>query len=93
MFLWLPNAEFALARVRERVRIGGHDVPEITVRRRYVRGLANFFALYKPVATTWRFYDNSGARPRLVARGDQTGRGVVSDAELWTRIAEVRHEG
>ena len=34
VFLWLPNAEFALARVRERVRLGGHDVPEVTVRRR-----------------------------------------------------------
>jgi predicted ABC-type ATPase len=93
VFLWLPNAEVALARVRERVRLGGHDVPEVTVRRRYARGLANFFALYQPVATTWRLYDNSRARPRLVARSDRTGRSVVSDAGLWARIAEVPHGG
>ena len=91
VFLWLPNAEFALARVRERVRLGWHDVPEVTVRRRYARGVINFFALYQPVATTWRLYDNSQARPRLVARGDRTGRSVVSDAGLWARIAEVQH--
>lgn len=93
VLLWLPNAEFALARVRERVRLGGHDVPEVTVRRRYARGLINFFALYQSVATTWRFYDNSRARPRLVARGDRSGRSVVSDAELWARITEVQHGG
>lgn len=93
VFLWLPNAEFALARVRERVQVGGHDVPEVTVRRRYTRGLINFFALYQPVATTWRFYDNSQARPRLVARSDRSGRSVVSDAELWARVTEVQHGG
>ncbi len=93
VFLWLPNAEFALARVRERVQLGGHDVPEVTVRRRYARGLINFFALYQSVATTWRFYDNSQARPRLVACGDRTGLSVVSDAGLWARIAEVQRGG
>jgi predicted ABC-type ATPase len=93
VFLWLPNAEFALARVRERVRLGGHDVPEATVRRRYTRGLKNFFTLYQPVATTWRFYDNSQARPRLVARGDRSGRSVVIDSGLWTRIGETEHGG
>ncbi len=93
VFLWLPNAEVALARVRERVRLGGHDVPEVTVRRRYARGLVNFFTLYQPVATTWRLYDNSRARPRLVARGDRSGRSVVSDAELWAQITEGQHEG
>ena len=89
IFLWLPSAEFALARIRERVRLGGHDVPEETVRRRYRRGLANFFGLYQPLATTWRFYDNSATRPRLIARGERTGRINVSNAELWSRIHEV----
>jgi predicted ATPase len=37
--------------------------------------------------------DNSRARPRLVARGDGTGRRVVSDAGLWAQMAEGRHEG
>ena len=68
-------------------------MPEATVRRRYTRGLINFFALYQPVATTWRFYDNSQARPRLVARSDQSGQSVVIDAGLWARITEVQHGG
>jgi predicted ABC-type ATPase len=34
LFLWLPSPEAAIARVRERVQLGGHEVPEDTVRRR-----------------------------------------------------------
>jgi predicted ABC-type ATPase len=35
VFLWLPSAEMAVAGVSQRVRDGGHHVPEPTVRRRY----------------------------------------------------------
>ena len=42
-FLWLPNAEMALARVANRVRQGGHSVAEDDVRRRYTAGLRNLF--------------------------------------------------
>ena len=91
VFLWLPSADFALARVSERVRLGGHDVPAETVRRRYHRGIENFFALYQPLATTWRFYDNSSTRPRLLARGGQAKRIWVADKALWTQIREVGH--
>jgi predicted ABC-type ATPase len=91
VYLWLPNADFALARIRERVQLGGHDVPEETVRRRYQRGLVNFLGLYQSLATTWRFYDNSGDHPRLVARGEGTQRLVVADRELWPYIKEAYH--
>ena len=45
VFLWLPSADFAVDRVADRVRLGGHSVPEATVRRRYAAGLRNFFGL------------------------------------------------
>src|SRR3989338_4414408 len=50
VFLWLPSENFAVARVAERIRMGGHDVPEETIRRRYHAGIKNFFRLYKPLA-------------------------------------------
>ncbi|WP_200347507.1 AAA family ATPase [Halochromatium glycolicum] len=37
-FLALPNAETAIARVAERVRQGGHAIPEAVIRRRFVGG-------------------------------------------------------
>ncbi|MGH7976460.1 MAG: AAA family ATPase [Limisphaerales bacterium] len=34
-YLWLPNPAIAIARVRERVKMGGHDVPLTDIRRRF----------------------------------------------------------
>src|SRR5688500_17888270 len=41
-YLRLPSPDFAIARVRGRVRTGGHDVPELAVRRRFWKSLLNF---------------------------------------------------
>ncbi len=69
-------------RVAERVRMGGHPVPDDTVRRRFASGLQNFFRLYRPLAATWRMYDNSRNKPRLVARG--TGNRTVRVVDWGT---------
>jgi predicted ABC-type ATPase len=37
-FLWVNNIEIALARIADRVRRGGHNVPEEIVRSRFHRG-------------------------------------------------------
>jgi predicted ABC-type ATPase len=87
LFLWLPTAEMAVARVQDRVRMGGHSVPEETIRRRYHAGLKNFFCLYRPLATTWRFYDNSAwPRPRLMASGAGNTTETVLDSAAWHTI-------
>lgn len=90
VFLWLPNAEMAVARVRERVRLGGHDVPEETIRRRFARGLRNFFRIYQPLATTWRFYDNGEhSGPRLIVLGGIGIPARVRDTITWREIQET----
>ncbi len=89
LFLWLESADLAVNRVAARVRLGGHDVPEGTVRRRYARGLRNFFGLYLPLADSWQVFDNSRARrPRLVAsaRGERVEK--IVNSSLWRRITE-----
>jgi predicted ABC-type ATPase len=70
IFLSLPSAELALARVRSRAAQGGHDVPEKIVRRRFDAGLRNFESLYRTLVDAWAFYDNSGPAPVLIAAGD-----------------------
>ena len=42
-YLWIPSAELALLRIRDRVESGGHNVPERDVRRRFSRSLGNLF--------------------------------------------------
>lgn len=92
VFLWLPNEDFAVARVAERVRMEGHDVPEETIRRRYHAGLYNFFKLYHRLADRWYFHDNSGDEPRLIAYGEDTGTSVVKNKAIWHNIKKI-YEG
>ena len=93
VFLWLASADVAVARVTDRVRLGGHAVPEETVRRRYRSGVRNFFSIYQPLTTTWRMYDNSTDALRLVASGVGTRALTVNDVDLWRHInAEAGRE-
>ncbi len=70
VFLSLPNADMAVARVAGRVVQGGHNVPETDIRRRFVSGISNFHEIYKMLADTWTLYDNSGVLPKIIARGE-----------------------
>lgn len=81
-YLWLPDPEESVRRVARRVERGGHHVPPEVVRRRYVRGIANFIGLYRPIADHWRLYDNS-IEARLVAKRDAGEPEIVLDAEAW----------
>lgn len=86
-FLWIPNPELAIKRIKDRAATGGHDVPGIDVRRRFNRGLYNFFAYYKPLSNGWHLFDNSDIKPRLVAM-EKTGRIEIFDKELYEKIIE-----
>jgi predicted ABC-type ATPase len=89
-YFWLPDADLAVHRVQERVRLGGHNIPEVDIRRRYVRSLRNFFRLYRPLVESWRFYDNGDPIPRLIAHGGHDTESAI-DAQSWERI--VREYG
>ncbi|MEO6192951.1 MAG: zeta toxin family protein [Thermoanaerobaculia bacterium] len=84
-FLWLPDPQLALARVYERVLSGGHFVPEEVVRRRFSRGLANFFHRYESLLDTYLVFDSSGDAPRLVAVR-LYGNHVIFDETTFGRI-------
>ncbi len=66
-FLRLPTPEMAITRVRQRVREGGHNVPEAIIRRRFHSGWRNFETIYRELVDEWVLYDNSGEAPLLLA--------------------------
>jgi predicted ABC-type ATPase len=93
LFLWLKSPELAVKRVLGRVRMGGHNIPEDTIRRRYRSGLNNFFRLYRPLTTTWTFYDNSAYHdPLLIATGRSKVVEALYQSDLWTNICENANE-
>ena len=64
-FLKLPSADMAVERVANRVRRGGHHVPDGEIRRRFDSGWRNFQLLYKDLVDEWALYDatESPAKP------------------------------
>ncbi|HWE53606.1 MAG TPA: AAA family ATPase [Bryobacteraceae bacterium] len=64
-YVCLDNPERSIQRVRERVAQGGHDVPDIDVRRRYTRSLSNATRML-PIVHQGLVFDNSGAEPRPI---------------------------
>lgn len=58
IFVVLHNVELNILRVRERVRMGGHSIPEHDIRRRYDRALANLPEAIR-IAHQTVVYDNS----------------------------------
>jgi len=66
-FLWLPSPRESIARVRLRVKKGGHFVPADDIRRRYPRLLRNLTEIYLPKADEWFFWDAQGFPPVALA--------------------------
>jgi predicted ABC-type ATPase len=68
-FLKLPDADFAIRRVEERVHLGGHHIPTATIRRRFERGLTNLKKHYLSIVDEWEIYDGSQRPPELLQSG------------------------
>lgn len=87
-YLWLPSEDFAIQRVEKRVQMGGHNVPEETIRRRYHRGLKNFFELYSPIAHNWYFFNGATSMPKLIAYGQEHHEKKITHPSMWKRLKE-----
>ena len=90
VFLALPSAELAIARVADRVRRGGHHVSDVVVRRRFSAGLQNLFSVYMDAVDSWTIYDNADVvSPRIVASRAVSGSVIVADADAWNALKEL----
>ncbi len=88
IFLWLQSPELAVKRVAIRVKNGGHSIPEDTVRRRYKKGIENLFKLYMPIVDNWTIYDNSYAKPELIANKIIGNKIEIINESAWLKIQE-----
>jgi len=58
-YLWIPTPALAIRRIAQRVKMGGHSVPESDVKRRFSRSLNNFLEIYAALADGLTFRNNS----------------------------------
>ena len=76
-FVFLDSADLCVRRVQERVRKGGHSVPEEDIRRRYTRSKKNFWTLDRPKVDRWILFRNTGQSLQPVAEGEQGTQSVL----------------
>jgi predicted ABC-type ATPase len=81
IFLWLPSADIALARVAQRVANGGHGIPRDVVIRRYAAGIRNMRHDYLPLADVAVVYDNSERGRLRIAEKHPDSSLIIHDTE------------
>lgn len=91
LYFWLNSPDLAIERIKIRVSRGGHHIPDNVVKRRYKRGLHNFFALFMPLCDYWEVLDNSSDVPDSIAAGSKKIENVVYNAEIWHQIKVKAH--
>jgi predicted ABC-type ATPase len=78
-YLWLSDPAQAIARVRERVKKGGHHVPSADIRRRFKRSLVHLLCDYLPLADSWAVWDVRRGPPKKLAVSSRQDIGFVRE--------------
>ncbi|MGE4587854.1 MAG: zeta toxin family protein [Mangrovibacterium sp.] len=86
VFFWLDSPDLAVARVKTRVKEGGHDVPGPVIARRYYAGLRNLFELYIPLCDYWMIFDKSKLSSELIAEGYGTKDVDIKNCAIFAKI-------
>jgi predicted ABC-type ATPase len=79
IYIFLDNPEISIARIKVRVRNGGHFVPDQDVQRRFWRGKKNFWNIYKDLADYWEIYYNGEHGFIQVATGELNKKTVIDE--------------
>jgi len=87
LFLWIPTAQLAIARVKDRVEQGGHNVPTEDVKRRFERSMDKFFKNYRLLADQWMLFNNAQSKPELIARKQNAHIDII-DQNLFVKITK-----
>ena len=71
IYIFLESEIENILRVKNRVLNGGHDVPEVDIKRRYTRSRRLFWNTYKNMVDKWMLFFNGDDNYELVAEDDE----------------------
>jgi predicted ABC-type ATPase len=88
IFVFVDSAEMCVWRVRERIRKGGHSVPEQDIIRRFHRSIANFWWTYRGYAKRWHLIYNGSNQAQEAAIGESS-EVTQRDEPLYQRFLRI----
>jgi predicted ABC-type ATPase len=89
LYFWLKNVELAKDRVESRVKLGGHNIPEDVIERRYSIGVKNLKTIFIGLVDEWIVFDNSYNKQELIAEGSLGKEAIIRNDYLWNTIQQI----
>ena len=93
VFIFLKSAETCVARVRNRVKAGGHHVPTEDIVRRFYRSKHNFWYTYRSLVDRWSLFYNSAEYFQEVASGERNEVTVINEDSFELFMQDIRNGG
>jgi len=91
LFFWLNSEKLAIDRVKQRVKEGGHNIPEETIRRRYHRGIKNLLDIFSDICDNYMIIDNSNEKSVYIAE-KMDGNTIIHSPELLKFLKQQADE-
>ncbi|MGR9087823.1 MAG: AAA family ATPase [Gammaproteobacteria bacterium] len=89
IYLALPEIAVSKARVAERVKHGGHDIPQMAIERRFARSLYNLFTEFSWALDSCLCFMNIDEEPVLIFEQQNKKRNVIHDSYYHHLIREA----
>ena len=92
IFFWLDSLETAIRRVAQRVREGGHNIPQDVIVRRYHAGINNLFNLYMQQVDYWLLINNTQGASEYVAEGGAAIPTEIFNTNTYLKVKQYVRE-
>jgi predicted ABC-type ATPase len=92
LYFWLNDVNLAIERVKNRVREGGHNIPEETIKRRYYRGMHHLTEKFTDICDYWIVINNSGTPYTFIAEGEGKTELIIHNNLIWQQIKNQANE-
>lgn len=90
LFFCLESPEQAIQRVAQRVKEGGHNVPEDVIRRRFQLGISNLVNLFIPICDSVLVFNNVKTPTQLIARKEDKQSPIeIIETEMWNKLIRI----
>jgi predicted ABC-type ATPase len=92
VYIFVETPLLSIERIKIRVLKGGHHVPDVDVKRRFIRSKMNFWNIYRTMVDGWEVYDNSGKvfLPVCIGKGSDY---IIFDHEIYETFREDLSDG
>lgn len=88
VFFYFNEVNLAIKRVEQRVQLGGHNIPEDVIIRRYYRGIKNLVNVFVNLCHNWTVVDNSSKDHNIIAEGNNINYNIIN-SEVWNNLKNI----